>query len=52
MTTKGPDFGKKLGRHLYDDEKLESMLRYFKIEDDYESLVKYIKNQGILDEEE
>lgn len=49
---KGPDIEKRLGRHLYDDEKLESMLRYFKIEDNYESLIKYIKSQGILDEDE
>jgi hypothetical protein len=52
VAEKGPNFDKRLGRHLYDDEKLESMIRYFKIEDDYESLIKYIKNQGIIDDDE
>ena len=52
MAEKGPNVEKKLGRHLYDDEKLESMLHYYKIEDNYESLINYIKNRGIIDEDE
>lgn len=52
MAEKGPNTEKRLGRHLYDDEKLESMLRYYKIEDNYEALIKYIKHQGMLDGEE
>lgn len=52
MAEKGPNFEKKPGRHLYDDEKLESMLHYYKIEDNYESLIKYIKNRGIIDDDE
>ncbi len=52
MAEKGPSFEKKPGRHLYDDEKIENMLRYYNIEDNYESLIKYIKNRGIIDENE
>jgi len=52
VAEKGPNIEKRLGRHLYDDEKLESMLRYYKIEDNYEALIKYIKYQGMLDGEE
>jgi hypothetical protein len=52
VAEKGPNFEKRLGRHLYDDEKIENMLRYYKIEDNYESLIKYIKNRGIIDDEE
>ncbi|MEM3160200.1 MAG: hypothetical protein QXJ74_05410 [Nitrososphaera sp.] len=51
MADKAPNFEKKPGRHLYDDEKLENMLHYYKIEDNYESLLRYIKNRGIIDDD-
>lgn len=51
VADKAPNFEKKSGRHLYDDEKLENMLHYYKIEDNYESLLKYIKNRGIIDDD-
>jgi hypothetical protein len=52
LAEKGPNFEKRPGRHLYDDEKLEGMLHYYGIEENYESLIKYIKNCGIIDEDE
>ena len=44
-------FEKKPGKHLYDDEKLENMLRYYKIEDNFNSLIDYIKRRGLIDDE-
>ncbi len=52
MAEKGPNFERRLSRHLYDDEKIENMLHYYGIEDNYESLIKYIKNRGIIDNDE
>lgn len=52
MADKVPNLSKKPSRHLYDDEKLENMLHYYKIEDNYESLLRYIKNRGLVDDEE
>jgi hypothetical protein len=34
---------------LYDDDKIESILHYYGIEDDLGSLLRYIKNRGIID---
>jgi hypothetical protein len=41
---------KKQG-HLYDDEKIESMIRYYKLEGNYESLFRYIKSQNLISED-
>jgi hypothetical protein len=46
-----PTFERKPGRPLYDDEKLENMLRYYNIEDNFESLLNYIKRRGLIDDE-
>lgn len=42
---------KRAGRHFYDDEKLESMVRYYGIENNLDSLLRYIKSRGILDDD-
>jgi hypothetical protein len=42
---------KKPGKHLYDDEKLENMLRYYNLEDNFDSLLTYIKRRGLIDDE-
>lgn len=47
-----PTFEKKTGKPLYDDEKLESMLRYYSIEDNFDSLLNYIKRRGLINDEE
>jgi hypothetical protein len=42
---------KRAGRHFYDDESLEGMVRYYGIENNLDSLLRYIKNLGILDDD-
>jgi hypothetical protein len=34
--------------YLYDDETIENMKQYFKVEHDYDALLKYIKGNRIL----
>jgi hypothetical protein len=33
--------------HLYDDETIENMKQYFKVEHDYDALLKYIRRNRI-----
>ncbi|HZT35993.1 MAG TPA: hypothetical protein VFA15_08735 [Nitrososphaera sp.] len=40
---------KKPVRHQFDDEKLENMVRYYNLQDNYESLLRYIKHRGLVD---
>lgn len=47
----GSEKGKKPAKHLYDDEKIESMARYYNLGENYESLLRYIKRRGIVDED-
>ena len=46
-----PNFEKKTDKPLYDDEKLENMLRYYNIEDNFDSLLNYIKRRGLINDE-
>jgi hypothetical protein len=46
-----PDKGKKPGKHLYDDEKIENIARYYNMHDNYDSLLRYIKHRRIVDED-
>jgi hypothetical protein len=39
----------KKSRHMYDDEKLENMARYYKLDENYESLLRYIKHRGLVE---
>jgi hypothetical protein len=34
--------------HLYDDNTIENMKQYFKVEHDYDALLKYIRGNRIL----
>jgi hypothetical protein len=34
--------------HLYDDKTIENMRQYFKVEHDYDVLLKYIRRNRIL----
>ena len=34
--------------HLYDDKTIENMGQYFKVEHDYDALLKYIRRNGII----
>lgn len=51
MAEKPAPLEKKPGKPLYDDEKLENMLRYYNIEDNFDSLLTYIKRRGLIDYE-
>lgn len=33
--------------HIYDDETMENMVRYYKVEENFDSFLKYIKNRSI-----
>jgi hypothetical protein len=35
-------------RHSYDDETIENMKQYFKVEHDYDALLKYIRGNRVL----
>jgi hypothetical protein len=46
-------FGRKQEIHrkhhdLYDDETIENMKQYFKVEHDYDALLKYIRGNRVL----
>lgn len=43
------DEREKKQKHLYDDEKLENMARYYNLGENYESLLRYIKHRGLVD---
>ncbi len=34
--------------HVYDDKTIENMRQYFKVEHDYDALLKYIRRNRIL----
>jgi len=36
----------------YDDETIENMLKYYRIGDNYDSLLKYIKTMGLRSEDQ
>jgi len=36
--------------HIYDDETIENMVRYYKIEDNINSLLRYIKRHRLNEE--
>ncbi len=38
---------RKQHRHLYDDETIENMKQYFKVEHDSDALLKYIRGNRI-----
>jgi hypothetical protein len=38
---------KKSYYHKFDDESVDKMKKYFKVEDDYEAFLRYLKNSKI-----
>jgi hypothetical protein len=45
------DKGKKPAKHLYDDEKIENIARYYNLGENYDSLLRYIKRRGIVEQD-
>lgn len=41
---------KKYNQHIYDDETIENMVRYYKLEENFDTLLKYIKNRGLQED--
>jgi hypothetical protein len=39
----------KKSKHMYDDEKLENMARYYNLGENYDSLLRYIKRRGLTE---
>lgn len=36
--------------HIYDDDTLENMLRYYKIEENFDTLLRYLKSRAIKED--
>ncbi len=51
METPKPARPRKNERRLYDDEKIDSMIHYYRLEENKESLFRYIKLQGLVEED-
>jgi type III secretion system FlhB-like substrate exporter len=41
---------KKHNNHIYDDQTIENMLRYYKVEENFDTLLKYIKSRGLQED--
>jgi hypothetical protein len=41
---------KKHIHHIYDDQTIENMVRYYKVEENFDILLKYIKNRGLQED--
>ena len=44
------DRGKKHNHYIYDDETIENMARYYKVEENFDPLLKYIKSRGLQED--
>jgi hypothetical protein len=42
--------GKGHNHHSYDDQTIENMVRYYKVEENFDTLLKYIKNRGLQED--
>jgi hypothetical protein len=51
VETPKPAKPRKNERRLYDDEKIDSMIHYYRLEENKESLFRYIKLQGLVEED-
>ena len=41
---------KKENRHIYDDKTIENMVRYYKVEENFDILLRYIKSRGLQED--
>jgi hypothetical protein len=41
---------KNNNHHIYDDQTIENMVRYYKVEENFDTLLKYIKNRGLQED--
>jgi len=41
---------KKENHHIYDDKTIENMVRYYKVEENFDILLRYIKSRGLQED--
>ncbi|HEV8405538.1 MAG TPA: hypothetical protein VGQ13_06495 [Nitrososphaera sp.] len=41
---------KKHNHHIYDDQTIENMIRYYKVEDNFGMLLRYIKSRSLQED--
>jgi hypothetical protein len=41
---------KKHSHHIYDDQTIENMIRYYKVEENFDTLLRYIKSRGLQED--
>jgi len=50
MARSFPEKVKKYNHHIYDDETIENMVRYYRVEENFDTLLKYIKSRSLQDD--
>jgi len=45
-----PEKAKKHNHHIYDDQVIENMVRYYRVEENFDTLLKYIKSRGLQED--
>ncbi len=45
-----PEKAKKHNHHVYDDQTIENMVRYYRVEENFDTLLKYIKSRGLQED--
>lgn len=43
---------KKQNHHVYDDETVENMIKYYGLHENYDSLLRFIKSNGIKEDDQ
>jgi hypothetical protein len=41
---------RKLNHHIYDDVTIENMVRYYKVEENFDTLLRYIKSRSLYED--
>lgn len=45
-----PEEAKKHNHPVYDDQTIENMVRYYRVEENFDTLLKYIKSRGLQED--
>jgi hypothetical protein len=45
-----PEKEKRHHYHIYDDQTIENMVRYYKVEENFDILLRYIKSRGLKED--
>ena len=41
---------KKQNHHIYDDKTIENMIRYYKVEENFDTLLRYLKSRSLRED--